>query len=66
MNMKKSKNYLYNSVFNENDLSFKLEPDTEENIEIMALLNIGGHGKPDDDNIFDENINETLGGLVDK
>ena len=66
MNMKKSKNYLHNSVFNENDLQFQLEPDTEEYIEIMALLNIGGHGKPDDDTMLDENINETLGGLVDK
>lgn len=66
MNMKKSKNYLHNSVFNENDLQFQLEPDTEEYIEIMALLNIGGHVKPDDDTMLDENINETLGGLVDK
>jgi hypothetical protein len=32
----------------------------------MTLLNVGGYGKPDDDNLFDENINETLGGLVDK
>jgi|APCry1669190731_1035312.scaffolds.fasta_scaffold93593_1 hypothetical protein len=64
--MKKSKNYLHNSVFNENDTHFQLEPDTEENIEIMTILNVGGYGKPDDDNLFDENINETLGGLVDK
>ena len=63
--MKKSKNYLNKSVFID-DFQFQLEPDTEENIEIMTLLNIAGYGKPDDDTMLEDNINETLGGLVDK
>ena len=32
----------------------------------MTLLNIAGYGKPDDDTMLEDNINETLGGLVDK
>lgn len=32
----------------------------------MTILNLGKYGKPEEDSVLDENINETLGGLVDK
>ena len=58
---------LNTSVFNDNDDQYKIEPGTQEDIEVLQLLKIPGFGqKGGDDDGLRQDINEEMGALADK
>ena len=59
---------LNTSVFNDFDDQYKIEPGTEEDIEVLQLLKIPGFGSKGEgeDDTFDQDINEEMGALADK
>ena len=58
---------LNTSVFNGTNDEYKIEPGTQEDIEVLQLLKIPGYGaKGDADDTMDQNINDDMGALADK
>ena len=59
---------LNTSVFNDHDDQYKIEPGTEEDIEVLQLLKIPGFGSKGEgeDDTIDQDINEEMGALADK
>ena len=62
-----SGNMLNTSVFNGTNDEYKIEPGTQEDIEVLQLLKIPGYGsKTDVDGSGEQDINREMGALADK
>ena len=60
---------LNTSVFNDFDDQYKIEPGTEEDIEVLQLLKIPGYGSKgegEEDDGLEQDFNEEIGALADK